>query len=65
MKNVSQFLSEVRTEMAKVVWPSYEELVGSTIVVLILVCLFSLYLWAIDFSLAMVTSKIFSLYGVR
>lgn len=61
MKRVLQFLSGVRREFAKVVWPSKKELVGSTLVVLALVGAFSVYLGAIDFLLGNVTAKILSL----
>ena len=47
MKDIVQFLSEVSVELNKVVWPKFDELVGSTIIVLLLVvdfcCLFGFY----------------------
>ena len=43
-----QFLHEVRVELSKVAWPSFDEFVGSTIVVLFLVVVFALYLGVID-----------------
>lgn len=48
MKNAVQFLSQVRVELTRVVWPKFDDWVGSTIVVLVLVALFSVYLWGVD-----------------
>ncbi len=42
------FLQESKAELAKVVWPKREEVVNSTIVVLITVVIFSLFLFASD-----------------
>jgi preprotein translocase subunit SecE len=65
MNKVTQFLTEVKAEMAKVVWPSSSEVVGSTIVVLIIVTAFSLYLGAVDFLLSKVATWVFAYYGMR
>jgi len=46
---VMQFLSEVKSELKKVTWPSKEELKGSTTVVIILTFLLGLFIGAIDF----------------
>ncbi len=42
------FLGEVRTEMKKVTFPSREEVVGTTIVVLITSVIFAIFLWIAD-----------------
>lgn len=46
--STGQFIHEVRIELSKVVWPSFDEFVGSTIVVLFLVAIFAIYLGALD-----------------
>ena len=48
MKNVGTFLKEVRAEMARVEWPKTDEWLGATMVTLILVALFTVYLGVID-----------------
>ena len=63
MKDIVQFLSEVRIELGKVIWPKYEEWVGSTIVMLVLVLLFSLYLGVIDFGFSKLAGYIFKAYS--
>ncbi len=42
------FLGEVRTEMKKVTFPSREEVVGTTVVVLITSVIFAIFLWIAD-----------------
>ncbi len=48
MTNIFTFLNEVRAELKKVTWPTKDELVGSTIIVCILVVIFSLILGGMD-----------------
>ncbi len=43
-----QFYLDVRSEMKKVSWPGKQEVVGTTMVVVIAVFFFGLYLGAID-----------------
>lgn len=53
MKSISQvfqFFKEVKSEMAKVKWPTVQDFVGATIIVLIVMVIFSLYLGAIDYA---------------
>ena len=47
-----QFLREVKVELKKVVWPSREQTIGSTVVVLILVMIISVFLGMVDISLS-------------
>lgn len=59
MKNVSQFFNEVAIELSKIIWPSWDELVGSVIIVLILVVAFSIYLGVVDFVFYRLAQQIF------
>jgi preprotein translocase subunit SecE len=43
------FLSEVRSEMRKVSFPTREEVIGTTIVVIVTSVIFAIYLWIADF----------------
>lgn len=43
-----QFIRDVRLEMKKVSWPSRSEVLSTTVVVLIAVAFFSVYLWGVD-----------------
>lgn len=62
MKNFGRYLSEVRAEMAKVIWPSWEELVGSTFVVLLLIAFLMLFLFGVDKVLQWAASNLYTLY---
>jgi preprotein translocase subunit SecE len=47
-----QFLREVKVELKKVVWPSRKQTIGSTVVVLILVMIISVFLGLVDIGLS-------------
>jgi preprotein translocase subunit SecE len=47
-----QFLREVKIELKKVTWPSRKQAVGSTVVVIILVMIISLFLGVVDVGLS-------------
>jgi preprotein translocase subunit SecE len=42
------FLGEVRTEMRKVSFPTRDEVIGTTIVVIVTSVIFAVYLWLAD-----------------
>jgi len=46
--SIPTFLSEVRAEMKKVSFPSRDEVIGTTIVVLVTSVIFAVYLWLAD-----------------
>lgn len=48
MSKIVKFIKEVKIELIKVTWPKREELVGSTVVVLILSIILSIFLWVAD-----------------
>tara|TARA_X000001036_G_C20257732_1_gene634877 strand:- start:377 stop:559 length:183 start_codon:yes stop_codon:yes gene_type:complete len=52
VKKIQNFLSDVRFEMSKVSWPTWEELKSSTYVVLTLSLILILFLFVVDFILA-------------
>lgn len=51
IQKIKNFFSEVRTEMQKVTWPTRQELVGSTGVVLALMLILSTFIGVTDFIL--------------
>lgn len=51
MKKVVQFVQDAVAEMKKVVWPSRDEVVASTKVVLVSTVIFALVLGIVDFVL--------------
>tara|TARA_B100000287_G_scaffold108796_1_gene101059 strand:- start:1907 stop:2089 length:183 start_codon:yes stop_codon:yes gene_type:complete len=52
VKKINQFLGDVRSEMDKVSWPTWDELRSSTYVVLTLSLILIIFLFVIDFILA-------------
>lgn len=65
MKDIVQFLSQVRVELAKVVWPKFDDWIGSTIVVLVLIALFSIYLFFIDSMFSQLMKQVLTYQGLR
>lgn len=59
VKQVAQFFNEVRFELAKVTWPTYNELVGSVIIVMIVVSFFAVYFGFVDLLLYKIAERIF------
>ena len=64
-KEAVQFLHEVRIELSKVVWPKFDEFVGPTMVVLLLVCVFAIYFFVVDMSFAQLITRILKFYGAN
>lgn len=52
------FLREVRTELSKVSWPSRNELIGSTTVVIIITLILAAFTGVIDFILSIILSRL-------
>ena len=48
LEKVKTFLNEVRVEMQKVTWPSRNEIMSYTVVVLVTVLILSVVIWAAD-----------------
>lgn len=50
--NINRFFTEVKDELSKVSWPSRDDTVGTTLVVLVLVVIVSLFLGVVDIGLS-------------
>ena len=55
---IKEFFKEVKSEVKKVVYPSKDELVGSTRVVIIAVVVVSLFLGVVDLGLSKLVSRL-------
>jgi preprotein translocase subunit SecE len=55
---VIQFFRDVRVELGKVTWPNREELIGSTIIVIVLSLIMAVYIGFMDFLLSSVFGRI-------
>ena len=55
---LSLFYSEVKEELKKVSWPSREQTIGTTLVVIAVVLIITLYLFLVDSGLSSITKFI-------
>jgi preprotein translocase subunit SecE len=58
-EKLRNFLKEVRQELSKVTWTSREELIGSTIIVVLLSLVLALFIGGVDKVLSVFISFIF------
>ena len=58
------FFRDVWLEMKKVSWPARNEVVGTTVVVIVACFLFGFYLFVVDVGLSWMLDRIFTLSGV-
>lgn len=63
MPNIIGFLKEVREELGKVVWPSREQTIRYTVLVIIVAATVGLLLGGLDYLLTLVTAAILENYG--
>jgi preprotein translocase subunit SecE len=59
IKKATKFIVEIKQELAKVAWPSNIELRDSTVVVIVLSLILSLFIGVVDYGLSRVTTFIF------
>ena len=64
IQSTKQFYFDVRSEMKKVSWPSRQEVVGTTVVVIVAVFFFGLYLGLVDYMLAMGLDRVLRYFRV-
>ena len=62
---VRDFVQEVLAEFRKVTWPSRQELVNSTVVVIVVTVVLSLFLGGVDIALARVVEWVLSSGGPK
>jgi preprotein translocase subunit SecE len=59
----TDFISEVRSEMKRVTWPSRREVYATTVVVILTSTFFGVYLFGIDVVLGRTVQAIFNWFG--
>jgi preprotein translocase subunit SecE len=59
-----EFLHDVRVEMQKVTWPSKDDVVSTTWVVIATVAFFGFFLWLVDLGVQHAVTAIFKKFGV-
>ena len=48
IKKIQEFIEDVKIEMAKVSWPTHKELTNSTMIVVVVSILFTLFIFGSD-----------------
>ena len=64
LQTAKQFYADVRSEMKKVSWPSRQEVMGTTIVVIVAVFFFGFYLGLVDYLLALGLDRVLRYFQV-
>jgi preprotein translocase subunit SecE len=64
ISNTREFLHDVRVEMKQVTWPSREDVVATTWVVVATVAFFGFFLWLVDLGVQRGVQYIFKKFGV-
>ncbi|MEE9441251.1 MAG: preprotein translocase subunit SecE [candidate division Zixibacteria bacterium] len=59
MQKIVKFLKETKAEMIKVTWPTRQEIVGSTIVTVVVAIIVSIFIGIVDFALDKIVRTIF------
>jgi len=62
IRKTRQFLSEVNVELKRTTWPSQVEVRGTTMVVIVTVFVFAIFLFAIDYVLSKGVTKVFDYF---
>jgi preprotein translocase subunit SecE len=62
--NGKQFYADVRSEMKKVSWPGRQEVMGTTVVVIVAVFFFGFYLGLVDYLLALGMDRVLRYFRV-
>ena len=63
-KRLKAFLSEVTAETKKVTWPSKQEVINTTTVVVVASFIFGIYLYLCDLVFLFLTQELFDVFGV-
>lgn len=63
MPNILSFLLEVKEELGKVAWPSREQTIRYTILVILVAVAVGLFLGGLDYILTALTAFILKTYG--
>ncbi len=63
IKRFMTFVREAWSELNKVTFPKRTEVVGTTAVVIVTMCVFGVFLWAVDIVMGRVVTWLYSYFG--
>ncbi len=61
-RNLVSFYGDVKTELKKVTWPAKKEVYGTTLVVIVTVVFYGIYLFLVDVVLQRAINSIFQFF---
>jgi preprotein translocase subunit SecE len=64
IEKTKQFYADTRSEMKKVSWPNRQEVVGTTVVVIIATFFFGIYLGLVDYLLGLGLDRVLRYFRV-
>ena len=64
LANLQEFLHDTRVEMKQVTWPSREDVVSTTWIVVVTVAFFGVFLWLVDLGVQRIVQAIFKKFGL-
>lgn len=64
IEEAKQFLHDTRVELKQVTWPTREDVVSTTWVVIVTVAFFGVFLWLVDLGADRAVRAIFRKFGV-
>lgn len=63
LKRIKSFMSQVKAETKRVTWPNRKEVYGTTVVVLIAVFIFAIFLYIVDIGLQQIVTSVLRYFG--
>ncbi|MFB0518525.1 MAG: preprotein translocase subunit SecE [Acidobacteriota bacterium] len=63
LRRIKSFMSQVKAETKRVTWPNRKEVYGTTIVVLIAVFIFAIFLYIVDIGLQQIVTSVLRYFG--
>jgi preprotein translocase subunit SecE len=64
LANMQEFLHDTRVEMKQVTWPTREDVMSTTWIVVVTVAFFGVFLWLVDLGVQRAVQAIFKKFGV-
>jgi preprotein translocase subunit SecE len=64
LQNSREFLHEVRVEMKQVTWPTRDDVISTTWVVIGTVAFFGVFLWLVDLGVQWAVQRVFKMFGI-
>lgn len=63
-RTLASFVKDAQTEVRKVVWPTRQETLQTTLVVMVVVVIIAIFLWLLDMALGGIVSSVMGRGGV-